>query len=212
MSTDENGLRASKKRRTRDSILANAIALFRRDGIGRTRTSEIARAAEISQATLFNYFSTKDALAGSWVRGELAQTLDGLEPEVTERGIRPALRRACRELAGAAQDAPELRLEAWHRASRISAESQAGAAGLTRAIAAEQDRGRLRADLAPELLAEMVIEALEGGIGAGLGRGDEERSFARQLMARIDLVLDGARKKNERVVAPAGTARPSSRA
>jgi len=209
MSSDEGGLRASKKRRTRDSILANAIALFRRDGIGRARTSEIARAAEISQATLFNYFSTKDALAGAWVRGELAQVLDGLEPAVTERGIRPALRRACRELARAAQDAPALRLEAWHRASRISPEPHAGAASLTGAIVAEQDRGRLRADLAPELLAEMVIEALEGGIGAGLGRGDEERPFAQQLMARVDLVLDGARKKNERVAAPAGTARPS---
>ena len=66
------------------------------------------------------------------------------------------------------------------------------------------------------LLAACVPAADDGdpqrGIGAGLGRGDEERSFARQLMARIDLVLDGARKKNERVVAPAGTARPSSRA
>ena len=35
----------------------------------------------------------------------------------------------------------------------------------------------------------------------------EPRKLARQLMMRVDLILDGARKRNERVAAPGGTSR-----
>ena len=65
------GLRATKRRRTFEEILANGVALFREQGIRRTRTDQIAKAAAVSPATLFNYFPNKGALAEAWVRGEL---------------------------------------------------------------------------------------------------------------------------------------------
>src|SRR5678816_1839556 len=99
------GLRATKKRRMFDEILANGVALFREQGIRRTRTDQIAKAAAVSSATLFNYFPNKGALAEAWV---------GIE----ERGLRPSLRSACRMLAERAADAPALRLEAWRTAGR----------------------------------------------------------------------------------------------
>jgi hypothetical protein len=106
---------------------------------------------------------------------------------------------------------PATRLEAWRivrRAPAASAEPGlvAGRAGLASMVASEQDRGRIRGDIAPTALADLLVDALEGGMIEGLESVVAERppdavdprleSF---LRARVDLVLDGARKKNERV-------------
>jgi hypothetical protein len=48
----------------------------------------------------------------------------------------------------------------------------------------------------------MLIDAIEGGMIAGLHRKDDEAALAKTLRARVDLILDGARKRNERVAAP----------
>jgi hypothetical protein len=69
-------------------------------------------------------------------------------------------------------------------------------------IALEQERARLRADLSARALAEMIAEAVEGGLISGLRESSDVKQFAAALRSRIDLVLDGARKRNERVSAP----------
>jgi hypothetical protein len=74
---------------------------------------------------------------------------------------------------------------------------------LERFIELEQQRARLRADLPASALAEMLIEALEGGLIAGLRASADRREVAARIRAGVDLVLDGARKRNERVSAPA---------
>ena len=64
-----------KKRRTRERILANAIALFRHHGIRKTRLAEIASASDLAPATVFTHFQTKSDLAEAWVRGEVESIL-----------------------------------------------------------------------------------------------------------------------------------------
>ena len=56
------GLRERKKQQTRTAIRQAALRLFLDKGYDATTTSEIARAAEVSTGTLFNYFPTKEAL------------------------------------------------------------------------------------------------------------------------------------------------------
>jgi AcrR family transcriptional regulator len=58
----ETSLRETKKQRTRLRILEVALEIFHRDGFAAVRLSEIARQAEISDQTLFNYFISKEAL------------------------------------------------------------------------------------------------------------------------------------------------------
>ena len=56
------GLREDKKAKTRKAISDIATALFLARGYDTVTTAEIAALAEVSTATLFNYFPTKEAL------------------------------------------------------------------------------------------------------------------------------------------------------
>src|SRR5262249_50724896 len=56
------GLRAEKKSKLRGKILANAIQLFKERGFDEVTIEDIVGQLEISQATFFNYFPSKDAI------------------------------------------------------------------------------------------------------------------------------------------------------
>jgi AcrR family transcriptional regulator len=59
------GLRELKKKRTREAIRSAALDLFERQGYAATTVDQIAAAAEVSPATFFRYFRTKEALVVS---------------------------------------------------------------------------------------------------------------------------------------------------
>ncbi|WP_225731987.1 MULTISPECIES: TetR/AcrR family transcriptional regulator [unclassified Nocardia] len=60
--TADPGLRELKKERTRRALMRAAYQLFAEKGYDKTTTTEIARAAEVSPGTFFNYFATKEDL------------------------------------------------------------------------------------------------------------------------------------------------------
>src|SRR5919201_5729499 len=58
----ETGLRERKKQQTRRALADTARHLFAERGFEQISVAEIARAAEVSVATVFNYFPTKEDL------------------------------------------------------------------------------------------------------------------------------------------------------
>jgi len=61
----ELGLRERKKQRTRQLLADTARRLFSERGFERISVAEIARVAELSEATVFNYFPSKEDLVYS---------------------------------------------------------------------------------------------------------------------------------------------------
>jgi AcrR family transcriptional regulator len=58
----EPGLRERKKQQTRELIAETASRLFAERGFEAVTVAEVARAAEVSEGTVFNYFGTKEDL------------------------------------------------------------------------------------------------------------------------------------------------------
>ncbi|HJS94469.1 MAG TPA: TetR/AcrR family transcriptional regulator [Solirubrobacteraceae bacterium] len=56
------GLRETKKRRTREVIAQAAADLFREHGFAAVTVDDVARAADVSRQTVFNYFPSKEQM------------------------------------------------------------------------------------------------------------------------------------------------------
>jgi AcrR family transcriptional regulator len=62
MNVLEEGLRERKKRQTHEQIARTALALFTEHGYDAVTVADVARAADVSEKTVFNHFATKEDL------------------------------------------------------------------------------------------------------------------------------------------------------
>jgi AcrR family transcriptional regulator len=91
------GLRERKKRLLRQQLSDTATRLFIHHGFGAVRVADIAEECGVSEATVFNYFQTKEAL----VLDRLAATMASLPTGLSIPGLGPidaALRLLAQEL------------------------------------------------------------------------------------------------------------------
>jgi AcrR family transcriptional regulator len=72
------GLRERKKRQTREAIADAALRLFQERGFEAVTVADVARAADVSEKTVFNHFATKEDLVfhrGAERRAELVEAV-----------------------------------------------------------------------------------------------------------------------------------------
>jgi len=194
---DPPGLRESKKRRARAALLAAAVELFEERGFAATRIAEITDRAEVSHATFFNYFAGKDGLVSEWLSQRADAVFARCADDASSSPLRPAVRRNLREFSAAFEERPPWLQEAWSRC-RVGAliEAPRGAQAL---VELAQERGDLRRDVSSAQLGGLLMVVLVGAVGEWLATEAREGPLQGHVLRAVDLVLDGARRRSERV-------------
>jgi AcrR family transcriptional regulator len=100
----ELGLRERKKQRTREDIAAAAMGLFRERGFDSVTVAEIARAADVSEKTVFNYFPAKEDLIVHRGKEKTAELIEVLRE--TRGSVIAPFRRVTEELLDAIENEP----------------------------------------------------------------------------------------------------------
>ena len=116
--TPQPGLRERKKQQTREHIAETARGLFAERGFERVTVAEVARTADVSEQTVFNYFPTKEDLV-YWRLGTFeAQLLDTIRERPAGESVLAAFRRFLlgqRGLMGEVDPAAHEQLESFTR-------------------------------------------------------------------------------------------------
>ena len=190
-------LRSRKKEQARERIVDGAIRLFEERGIDATSIEDIARAVDLSRATVFNYFPYKEAILveiGARFVAEIAQQAsvhrrrspryalydlaDGVAAIVEQHGaVVPYI---AREMT---HPDPERRQYAAER-MQYPALYQALLADLAAA-------GQLRAPSRQRSYERQLVDLTTGAL-VRAGNDFPLRQLRTELRSNVDLFLDGA--------------------
>jgi len=102
----ETGLRERKKQQTREEIAAAAMRLFRERGFDSVTVAEIARAADVSEKTVFNYFPAKEDLIVHRGQEKTAELVEAIRATTPGGSVVTPFRRATEELLDAVENEP----------------------------------------------------------------------------------------------------------
>ena len=206
-----SGMREAKKLRARARMIDAAITLFREQGYETTRVYDITRAADLSEATFFNYFPSKDAVLGAWMGEGMREAFDRRVGDAATGSIRRPVREAVREIAGRLEGERELLVQVWPRLRPSGGEGQSSndVSGVEKLLAAAQGHGHLRRDVSPRQLAEIlqaILFATATGWLAEIDAGEAPKEdLSARMLKGVNLLLDGSRRRNERVHPQAAT-------
>jgi AcrR family transcriptional regulator len=75
-------LRDFKRSLTEQTIVEKAMALFKQYGFAQVSVKQIARAAVVSEKTIFNYFPYKELMVLAGAQPGLTELMDGIQQEI----------------------------------------------------------------------------------------------------------------------------------
>ena len=191
-------MRERKKARTRQVIADAAARLFAQRGYERVAVADVARAAEVSEQTVYNYFQTKEQLVtdrDQLVQDELSRLIRtraaGTTPAAairefvldTVEGIRRIPAGQWRgELGYLAAISPAVRRLALEMSDR---QATALAAAITETDAVAPEIAKLRGIALASVFQIIITEA-----GRRTRQGQSQNQIADQLRPAIEAVLD----------------------
>jgi AcrR family transcriptional regulator len=199
--TDTLGLRERKKLKTRQAIADTAMRLFLERGFDNVSISEIARATDVSDKTVFNYFPTKEDLFYSRFETFEAALLEAIRERPRGESYVAAFRSFLQGQRGllAKQDADaQQQLRALTRtivSSRpLLVREEQILAGYTRSLAAliAEETGAREDDVEARVVATALIGVHRVLIDYSRRRvlaGDDHKRIARGVRAQTDKAL-----------------------
>jgi AcrR family transcriptional regulator len=190
MAATTEGLRERKKRQTRAAIAEAAMALFAEHGFDAVTVADVARAADVSEKTVFNYFPAKEdlmMLGGQERRAALIEAIRTRGPGVS---IVESFRAATLQFVDSVERDPVEsivavpRLVAGSRSlrNRLFLGWEEEAARLTPVIA--EETGAAEGDLVPAVMARTLAWTHRLVFRAGFQRllaGEDQRAVAADL-------------------------------
>ena len=170
-------------RASRERIVERAAELFAARGIAATSLDEVLAAAAAGKGQFYHYFRGRDDLVEAAVAHRCAQVLAGLTQALASVSTLAELERA---LAGFAAGFEQMGLPgcpigtlAAEVAGRNEAARVQAAAGFDAwerlfadALGRMRERGELRPDAAPQVLATALLASIEGGMVLSQARRD----------------------------------------
>jgi AcrR family transcriptional regulator len=187
-------LRERKKRQTRQRILDVALELFQRNGFDRTSVDEIAARANVSRATCFNYFSSKESIVHEIAVRELEQ-LQGLAER--DRAASPVakIRNVMRRLT--ADTLPYLRITRYvflgallYPSNETAFHIRLGSI-LDRLVQEAQALGEIRADLVPTEVVQAIIGAYFSVVFGHIAHSEDTFDACASVERITDMVFEG---------------------
>ncbi|HEY2260985.1 MAG TPA: TetR/AcrR family transcriptional regulator [Streptosporangiaceae bacterium] len=175
--------RTGRGRASRERIVERAADLFAERGIASTSVDEVLAAAKAGKGQFYHYFRNRDELAAAAVGYRCAQVVDGLTQALGDVSSLAELEQA---LAGFIAGFEQTGLPgcpigtlATEVAGRNEAARMQAAAGfgawerlLADALERMRQRGELRADAQPAVLATGLLASIEGGMVLSQTRKD----------------------------------------
>jgi AcrR family transcriptional regulator len=197
----EPGLRQRKKQQTHQAIAEAAQQLFAERGFDAVTVAEVARAADVSEGTVFNYFPTKEDLFYSGMQVFEAELVEAVRNRAPGESVLHAFRGFVLERSGrlATEEVAGLIVEAGRivaSSSALQAREREIVARYTDSLAEQiaEETGAGPGDLEPWAVANALMgvqrglvvrvreKVLAGASGPKLAayvRAQGERAFAR---------------------------------
>lgn len=190
MAAPSEGLRARKKRATREAIAATARRLFAERGYDDVTVAEVAAAADVSEKTVFNHFATKEDLAFAGREEGIAQFVAAIAdrpPGSSVLDVFRAMTHTVLDVLVAGGDEDLLAVAKIIRGSRALQERltvgwESGAAAITAVIA--ETSGADDDDLVPAIVARTLWfthRSIFRAALAGLLAGEDPQQLAARL-------------------------------
>jgi AcrR family transcriptional regulator len=111
----QEGLRERKKRATRETILVQAMALFTEHGYDSVTVADVARAAGVSEKTVFNYFPAKEDLVFNEGQARRDALIDAIRTRPPGASLVEPFRRQTEELIARVERGEDPRIVAIPR-------------------------------------------------------------------------------------------------
>jgi AcrR family transcriptional regulator len=195
----QEGLRERKKRETRETIAETAMALFGEQGYDAVTVADVARAAGVSEKTVFNYFPAKEDLVFDDGQARRDALIEAIRTRAPGCSLVEPFRRQTQELIDRVELGPDPRIVAIPRLvagsavlrERLFIGWEREAALLTPVVAEETGSGP--EDLVPGVVARSLAWTHRLVFRAAFSRliaGEDQRALAADLREQARRAYD----------------------
>ena len=186
--------RTRQRERRRDSLYLTAVELFVEKGFDNTTMEDIADRADVSRATVFNYFPRKNAFVDEWSVRRRQRAFAALAPEDREGApLRAVLTRYFTELGHISTDSrleTVALMDAAVHSTNVLGRPELGVE-LSRFIEHARDNDEIDRLADSQRVGMLLASAYFAVLTAWIGEDPAPFDLTSELLASLDILLNG---------------------